>query len=155
MALVLVLCAAGTGVPIPEDIPLIFSGYLCNEQFSPVHNVVAAITDEHEGAHEHAANPARHTPHVTIMIIAGMVGVLLGDSMIFTIGRRGIDSDGLVARHIRRVLHTKRRERVERHFARYGNWTVFVGRSFYAGGAVDHFQHGGNVRHVVSAVSGD
>jgi membrane protein DedA with SNARE-associated domain len=47
---------------------------------------------------------------------------------VFSIGRRGIDSNNFVARHLRKVMHSKRREKVERHFARHGNLTIFVGR---------------------------
>jgi membrane protein DedA with SNARE-associated domain len=62
------------------------------------------------------------------MMVAGMMGVLAGDSIVFSIGRRGIESNNFVARHLRRVMHSKRREKVERHFAKHGNLTVFVGR---------------------------
>lgn len=115
LALLLVLLAAGMGVPIPEDVPLIFSGYLCNPQHSPVNDLVV-------GGH------ARAVPQLWLMIIAGMVGVLGGDSMVFFIGRRGIDGNNFVARHLRKVLHSKRRERVERHFTQHGLLTVFAGR---------------------------
>jgi membrane protein DedA with SNARE-associated domain len=57
-----------------------------------------------------------------------MVGVLAGDSIVFTIGRRGVHGNNFVARHLRKVLHSKRREKVERHFAKHGNLTVFAGR---------------------------
>jgi len=108
LALVLVLVIAGLGVPIPEDIPLLFSGYLCNPEHSPI--------------------TRSDVPHIYLMIIAGMVGVMLGDSIVFNIGRKGVNGNHFAARHIRKVLHSKRREKVERHFARHGNLTVFVGR---------------------------
>jgi membrane protein DedA with SNARE-associated domain len=62
------------------------------------------------------------------MTLAGMLGVLAGDSMVFNIGRHGIESNNIVARHLRKVMHTRRREKVERHFAKHGNLTVLVGR---------------------------
>jgi len=132
IALMLVLCATGMGVPLPEDIPLIFSGYLCNPQYSPVHDVVQVVVpidEDGDGIPDHfTTTPVRHFPHLPIMILAGMMGVLGGDSIIFMIGRRGIDADNIVARHLRKVLHSERRRRVERHFFRHGNLTVFVGR---------------------------
>src|SRR2546430_1791193 len=93
VALVLVLCAAGMGVPIPEDVPLIFSGYLCNPHYSPIHDIVVSIDENHDGTPDRLEYRRHHTPRVGIMIIAGMVGVLGGDSIVFLIGRRGIDSD--------------------------------------------------------------
>ena len=44
VALSLVLIAAGCGVPIPEDVPLIFSGYLCNPTQSPIATITATHT---------------------------------------------------------------------------------------------------------------
>ncbi len=115
LALVLVLCAAGMGVPIPEDVPLIFSGYLCK-----------AVDANHNGIID--SEEYRITPRLEIMIIAGLVGVLVGDSIVFMIGRRGIDSNNFVARHLRKVMHSKRRLWVERHFSRHGNLTILAGR---------------------------
>src|SRR5205814_5420902 len=54
--------------------------------------------------------------------------VLIGDSIVFSIGRHGIEGPGAVAKHIRKIMHSKRREKVERHFAKHGNLTVFAGR---------------------------
>ena len=127
-ALMLVLCASGMGVPIPEDIPLIYSGYLCNKEHSPLKEVKVGIDENHDGKYERYETRPHAVPHLYIMMIAGMVGVLGGDSFVFMIGRRGIDSDNFVARHLRKVMHSKRRQKVEHHFAKHGNLTVFVGR---------------------------
>jgi membrane protein DedA with SNARE-associated domain len=123
LALIIVLTIAGLGVPIPEDIPLIFSGYLCHEEASPIAQNHVIDTDG-DGAMDKGAA----VPKLWLMIVSGMAGVLIGDSIVFSIGRRGIDADNFVARHLRKVLHSKRREKVERHFARHGNLTVFCGR---------------------------
>lgn len=124
-ALVAILIAAGLGAPIPEDIPLLTAGYLSNKNHSPI----AMIDADHDGRLD-TVDPARQrrVPHVSLMIVAGMIGVLAGDSIVFFIGRRGIDSNNFVARHLRKILHSKRREKAERHFARHGNLTVFAGR---------------------------
>jgi membrane protein DedA with SNARE-associated domain len=125
LALILVLVIAGAGVPIPEDIPLIFSGYLCSKEYSPIKDVAYWADEDHDGVKE---KHLRHVPRLELMIAAGLLGVLLGDSVVFNIGRHGIESNNLVARHLRKVMHSKRREKVERHFARHGNLTVLVGR---------------------------
>jgi membrane protein DedA with SNARE-associated domain len=126
VALILVLMIAGAGVPIPEDIPLIFSGYLCNKEYSPIKDITVWVDTNKDGIKD--TEKHRRVPHLELMIAAGLLGVLLGDSIVFTIGRHGIESRNLVARHLRKVMHSKRREKVERHFARHGNLTVFVGR---------------------------
>jgi membrane protein DedA with SNARE-associated domain len=110
VALIGVLIIAGLGVPIPEDIPLILAGYMCHEQVSPIIDI------------------GKEVPDPLLMSLAGMFGVLIGDSIVFSIGRRGIDGNNFVARHIRKVMNSKRREKVESHFARHGNLTVFCGR---------------------------
>ena len=124
LALIVLLVIAGTGVPLPEDIPLITAGYLCNKQESPI--AKANLLDEnHDGVPDY---PHRHVPHISLMIAAGMIGVLLGDSVVFSLGRRGLDADNIVARHLRKVMHSKRREQVAKHFVTHGNLTVFAGR---------------------------
>ncbi len=124
VALVLLLVATGTGLPLPEDIPLITAGYMCNKDESPI--AKANIEDlNNDGVPDHHH---RRVPNVYLMIAAGMVGVLLGDSIVFSIGRKGLTSENLVARHLRKVMHSRRRAQVERHFSRHGNWTVFAGR---------------------------
>jgi membrane protein DedA with SNARE-associated domain len=125
LALIAILVIAGTGVPIPEDIPLILSGYMCNTDHSPINNFPRMVDIDGDGVLE--AVP-RQLPRLGWMMAAGMIGVLAGDSIVFSIGRRGIDSNNMVARHLRKVMHSKRRERVERHFAKHGNLTIFVGR---------------------------
>jgi membrane protein DedA with SNARE-associated domain len=138
LALIIVLILAGMGLPIPEDVPLLYSGYLCSHNYSPIASLQQELEAEPDMIDTNGdqipdtPNPRRKripkVPRVPLMIVAGMIGVLLGDSIVFSIGRRGLDSNNLVARHLRKVLHSKRRERVERHFARHGNLTVFVGR---------------------------
>lgn len=128
LALVAVLVAAGLGVPIPEDVPLAFSGYLCHEDVSPV-NAVMMIDSNGDGIPDTLPAGAEiRVPHVPIMILAGMIGVLTGDSIVFFIGRHGVSSNNFVARHIRKVLTTKRRDKVQAHFRKHGAMTVFAGR---------------------------
>lgn len=110
-ALAGLLIIAGCGVPIPEDMPLILSGYLCNSHWGPFN-----------GARAHLA------PNIWVMSTVGLLAMLAGDSILYFIGRHGIDSKNIIARHVRKVLNSKRRTWIEQHFARYGDVTLFIGR---------------------------
>ncbi|MGN6370205.1 MAG: DedA family protein [Phycisphaerae bacterium] len=123
VALVLLLLLAGTGLPLPEDIPLLTGGYLCSQ-----HGPIATANLEDTDGDGHPDRHPRRVPDLYLMMVAGMIGVLAGDSIVFSIGRKGLESNSFVARHLRKVMHSKRRAKVERHFARHGNLTVFAGR---------------------------
>jgi membrane protein DedA with SNARE-associated domain len=110
-ALAGMLIIAGCGVPIPEDMPLILSGYLCNSRWGPFN-----------GPH------AQMAPNIWVMCAVGLVAMLVGDSILYFIGRHGIDSRNIVAGHVRKVLNPKRRKWIEDHFAKYGDATLFIGR---------------------------
>ncbi len=127
VALALILVAAGCGVPIPEDVPLIFSGYLCNPHQSPLADLAKPSGAKPATATTTSPDPGT-VPSANIMFLAGMLGIVGGDSILYFIGRYGIDSNNLIARHIRKVLHSKRRDQVKKHFSRHGNLTLFVGR---------------------------
>ena len=126
VALAGVLILAGLGLPLPEDIPLVLSGYLCNEEVSPIKYVM--VDSDNDGVKDTQEESGKKIPKVHWLSLAGMIGVLVGDSIVFNIGRHGIEGNNFVARHLRKVLHSKRREKVERHFAKHGNLTVFAGR---------------------------
>ena len=100
-----VLFIAGLGVPIPEDIPLIFGGVLAGRD-PPVINV-------------------------WIHFAVSMTFILIGDSCLFFVGRR-LAKQTEISGWWARYLTPDRKEKVERYFARYGMWTVFFGR-FVAG----------------------
>jgi membrane protein DedA with SNARE-associated domain len=123
VALVILLVIAGTGVPLPEDIPLITGGYLCSQN-GPIAKANLQDTNA-DGVPDH---PHRRVPDLYLMMVAGMIGVLAGDSVVFSIGRKGLESNSFIARHLRKVMHSRRREKVERHFARHGDLTIFAGR---------------------------
>ncbi len=120
VALIALLVAGSFGLPIPEDIPLIFSGYLCHPTESPLAQLDDLPTDEFP--------LQEYVPSRWIMIVCGLIGVLGGDSALYWVGRNGIDSDNFVAHHLRKVMHSRRRAWVKLHFARHGNLTLFVGR---------------------------
>ena len=101
-----ILVAGGMGLPIPEDVPLMFSGYLCSPKYSPL---------------------PQHTS-ILLMITAGMLGVICGDSILWYVGRYGLDANNFLSRHVRKALGSKRRIFLEKHFQKHGNLTLFVGR---------------------------
>ncbi len=139
-ALAALLVAAGFGVPIPEDVPLIFSGYLCQPQQSPLRYLApkkaappgkvgpTAKKDRPAVPKAAPADADSRVPDPWLMMLAGMVGVVCGDSVLWYVGSRGIDSNNFIARHVRKILHSKRREKVEKYFKKHGNLTVFIGR---------------------------
>lgn len=107
----LIIC--GFGVPIPEDIILISGGYL--------------------------AAAAGHSPWA--MVATGLAGIMLGDSIIFWLGRRfGLT---LASRTIlRHYLTPERLARVERLFRRHGEKVLVAARFMPGVRAVAFFSAG-------------
>lgn len=93
--LFVVLFAAGLGLPLPEDIPLLAAGWLAKE------------------------NPDEVS--LGLMIFTGLFGVLVGDCLMFHMGRR-YGPQIVEHRWFRRLLKPwlllKARERFERHGAK-------------------------------------
>jgi membrane protein DedA with SNARE-associated domain len=94
---ILVLC--GLGVPIPEDIPLIAAGYLI---------------------HLHQTN------WVTAYFVS-MAGVLIGDSIIFFMGKR-LGQRVFRSRLAMMITTPKRIRKVIRYYQRYGQKVIVAGR---------------------------
>lgn len=98
---VLLLC--GLGLPIPEDIPIMTSGYLA-----------------HLG-----------TINIWAALGVNLAGVMIGDLTIYSIGYwLGYRVEEF--RILRSFLKPSRREKVERFFSRHGKKAIFFGR-FVAG----------------------
>ncbi len=94
---VLVIC--GFGVPIPEDLTLVTGGVISGMGYT--------------------------NPH--IMFAVGMLGVLVGDGIMFAAGRiRG--QKILKFKPIARIMTPKRYAQVQEKFDKYGNWVLFVAR---------------------------
>ncbi len=94
-----VLIAASLGVPIPEDIPLLTGGYLCHIGLA---NILA-------------------------MIAVGMVGVLSGDFILYSMGR--LWGHNIVKhRFVRRLIRPARLLMAERLFNQHGVKIIFAGR---------------------------
>lgn len=93
----LILC--GFGLPVPEDIILITGGYLAYEEYLNVH----------------------------IMVFIGMIGVLLGDAVIFFLGRK-FGKKLLKLGFIKRIFTEAKQEKASRYFHKYGNKIFFIAR---------------------------
>jgi membrane protein DedA with SNARE-associated domain len=103
IGIALSLFVAGLGVPVPEDIPLIFGGAMA-------------------GAGK---------INVYIHFGISMAFILIGDSCLYYIGRRlGNASEG--KGFFAKLLTPSRRAKAQGYYDRFGNWTVFFGR-FVAG----------------------
>jgi membrane protein DedA with SNARE-associated domain len=115
----LFLIACGLGFPAPEEIALIGGGYAV-----------------------YRAHPAPDGwPFVTLMITVAMLGVLVGDSILWYIGRRVGDHPEKVP-FIGRHLNPKRMKRARAMFARHGAKAVFFGRFLFGIRAVTFFVSG-------------
>lgn len=96
-----ILLACGLGLPLPEDIALILGGYL---------------------AHAGAAN-------VWVMIGVGYLGIIVGDSIIFYVGRRiggrvGTKPGGVWSR----IVTPEKRAQVQALFGKHGAKLVMLAR---------------------------
>lgn len=94
---VLVLC--GFGVPIPEDITLVTGGVISGLGYANVH----------------------------IMVLIGLLGVLVGDGLMFAAGRI-FGHKILKVRFVARIMTPKRYAQVQEKFDKYGNRVLFVAR---------------------------
>ncbi|MFH1530912.1 MAG: DedA family protein [Pseudomonadota bacterium] len=103
-----VLFVSGAGIPIPEDLPLTFTGIL--------------LSLPQTAAYFGGFIPALVTTGSMIYI-----SIITGDLVAYWLGHR-FGRDIASWRGLRRALSPKRLARLERWFARYGNWAVFLGR---------------------------
>lgn len=94
---VLVIC--GFGVPIPEDLTLVTGGVISGMGYT--------------------------NPHM--MFAVGMLGVLVGDGVMFAAGRIW-GQKILRFKPIARIMTPKRYAQVQEKFDKYGNWVLFVAR---------------------------
>lgn len=107
LAIAFVLFIAGLGVPIPEDIPLIYGGIMSGQG----------------------------KMNVFIHFIVSMVFIIIGDVCLYMIGKRlarSGKSDSETPSRLSGLLTEERKQKVTSYFDRYGSWTVFFGR-FVAG----------------------
>ena len=98
-AMVVVLSAAGMGVPISEDLVLLIGGGLA------------------------AQGVTMYWP----TLATGYFGVIFGDLLIHQWGKR-LGPRAYEHKLVRRVMSEEREEKLRVHFARHGFWTIVVGR---------------------------
>ena len=98
-ALLLLLSAAGLGVPISEDLVLLLAGALASQ----------GVT--------------RYVP----TLLAGYSGVIVGDALIYHWGKK-LGPRAYEHKLVRKVISPERAGKLRGHFARHGFWTVVVGR---------------------------
>lgn len=98
-AMLALLCAAGMGVPISEDLVLLLGGALAGQEVTSFWGTLAA----------------------------GYCGVIIGDLLIYQWGRR-IGPAAYRHRIVQKALSLERQEKLRVHFAKHGFWTVVVGR---------------------------
>ena len=94
-----ILIAAGMGLPFPEDIPLILAGLIVRKT---------------DGS-------------LVLMILTGLAGVMVGDSVLFLMGRRY--GPGIVERRwFRRIAKPWLLEKARQKYADHGAKILFAGR---------------------------
>lgn len=98
-AVFLVLVVCGFGVPIPEDVTLVAGGVISGLGFANVH----------------------------MMFAVGMAGVLVGDGLMFMLGR-WYGERILRFKPVARLMPPKRYAQVQQKFDQYGNRVLFVAR---------------------------
>ena len=110
-----VLLGCGLGIPMPEDISLIFGGFLVFEEQAVL----------------------------WLMMLTGYVGIILGDSMIFYFGRRlGSKVGSREGGFFSRIVTPQKRARVEGLFKRHGEKIVMIARFLPGVRAVTYFTAG-------------
>jgi membrane protein DedA with SNARE-associated domain len=110
--LFLTLLLGGLGFPIPEDVPLLISGYLL-----------------HQGIFRWP-----------VTLAVALAGVLAADSMVYGLGARSRRHVGRAPRWL--PISIQQLERARIHFARHGVWTVVAARFVPGLRLMTHFSAG-------------
>ena len=97
--MVLLLVAAGMGLPISEDLVLLLAGAFASQ----------GVT--------------RFVP----TLLVGYCGVIVGDVLIYHWGKK-LGPRAYEHKLVRKAISPQRAEKLHEHFARHGFWTVVVGR---------------------------
>lgn len=99
LAVFSVLLACGFGLPIPEDVTLVAGGIISGLGYT----------------------------HVATMTFVGLAGVLIGDGLVFMLGRV-YGHTVFEMRWIKKIMTPARLKSVESKLARHGRWVVFTAR---------------------------
>jgi membrane protein DedA with SNARE-associated domain len=111
-----VLVACGLGLPMPEDIALITGGYLAG------------------------LGPPKGVGSLHLMILVGLMGILVGDSIIFRAG--GHYGDKLLETRLGKHIPKERVSRTRALFAKHGPKMIVVARFLPGVRAVTYFVAG-------------
>ncbi|OYT88901.1 MAG: DedA family protein [Burkholderiales bacterium PBB6] len=99
LAVFTMLLICGFGIPVPEDVTLVTGGVIAGLGYADPHTMFAV----------------------------GMAGVLIGDGMVFAIGR--FQGEKVMRwRIFRKVLTPERYASAQGAFEKYGRWVMFVAR---------------------------
>lgn len=99
IAVFVMLLICGFGVPVPEDVTLVTGGVIAGLGYA----------------------------HVDTMLIVGLAGVLVGDGLMFLLGR-WYGQRIISMPFFRKVLTPERFASAQDRFERYGKWVMFVAR---------------------------
>lgn len=99
LAVFVVLLVSGFGAPMPEDVSLVAGGIIAGLGYADVR----------------------------VMCAVGLAGVLIGDMVVFLVGRH-FGARALRLRWIAHLLTPRRYAQAQAKFARYGNRLMFVAR---------------------------
>lgn len=99
VAVFVMLLVCGFGVPIPEDVTLVTGGVIAGMGYADVDT----------------------------MLIVGLAGVLVGDGLMFLLGR-WYGQRIIALPFFRKVLTPERFVSAQDRFERYGKWVMFVAR---------------------------
>lgn len=99
IAVFVVLLMSGFGIPLPEDISLVAGGVIAGLGYA----------------------------NVNVMCVVGLVGVLIGDIIMFMTGRH-FGARALRIRWVSYLLTPRRYAKVQHKFARYGSRLMFIAR---------------------------
>jgi membrane protein DedA with SNARE-associated domain len=99
LAVFTMLLVCGFGIPVPEDVTLVTGGVIAGLGYADVHTMFAV----------------------------GMLGVLVGDGLVFSVGR--LQGQRVMRwKPVQRVMTPERFEAAQGAFSRYGRWVMFVAR---------------------------
>lgn len=99
LAVFVMLLICGFGVPIPEDVTLVTGGVIAGLGYADVNTMFAV----------------------------GMAGVIIGDGLVFTIGRFKGPSV-MQLKPVQRIITPERFHSAQEAFQKYGRWVMFVAR---------------------------
>jgi membrane protein DedA with SNARE-associated domain len=109
---ILILC--GMGVPLPEDVSLILGGFLV----------------------------FKGQATLPLMMLTGYLGILVGDSIVYTAGWRIGSKVGTTGGFFARIITPEKRARVQGLFAKHGEKIVMMARFLPGVRAVTYFTAG-------------